>query len=451
MKKTICSILAVACLAGSIFAQEITPEALAEFEKTLQIDPATNQPYDFEGMEVVIGDWWSDPTAAPKTEREEYQRMYEAWVCETYNVNIAQKKILEWLTAPDQIKDILKTAGAKSENYVLISDTRGIFDNIEAGLVADLSKIKNVNFRDPKFNQAVVDEFKRGKSFYSFNYGPSEVREVVFYNKKLVEAAGFDPDFPYELQKLGKWNWKNFELVCKAVSQADCYGIGGQAASLVTGAVFSNGGVFVSKENNGTFKNQTTSSKTVEAINWIRDINSLYGDPGQGNWDDYQKNFAAGKTAFCVDSLYMNNTYKDMNPNLDIGIIGFPNGPAGGKEITTAFNDAFYIFPAAYDSKRAEKVMKAVDIFFTKNPFDKNYTLLDDSTYSRMDKRAVLETIPTLQFSGSVRYDTIIPNVDINPVIWGIVWKGSNVDAAKAFGEKKAELDKILSEYKLVK
>lgn len=447
MKRIILSIAALACLTGNIFAQNISPEARKEFEKTLQIDPATNQPYDFDGMEIVIGDWWSDPTAVPKTEREKYQRMYEVWVRETYNVNIYQKKIMEWDTAPTVINEILKTADAKSSNYVFFTDNRKIVENISSNLIFDLSKIKSVNFKASKYNQAVIGKFKKGKSFYSFNYGPSEVREVVFYNKKLVEAAGFDPDFPYELQKLGKWNWKNFELICKAVSQTGCFGISGPAAVLASSAVVSNGGVYVSKENNGTFKNQTTSSKTVEAINWIRDVNTLYGDPGQGNWNDYQKNFAAGKTAFCVEQLYMNNNFKDMNPNLEIGIVGFPNGPSGGKEIKSFIDDAFYIIPSAYNTERAEKIMKAVEIFLTENPFDKNYTI--QNNFERIDNRAVLETIQKLQTSGVTRYDTIIPDLNVDPVIWGIIWKGSNVDAAKAFEDKKAEIDDIVSQYKL--
>ena len=88
------------------------------------------------------------------------------------------------------------------ENYVFTIDGRSATTGVKANLFYDLSKIKSVNYKDAnKYEQGTVNLLKKGDSFYGFNLGKPEPRNGVFFNKRILQENGYDPDYPYDLQK----------------------------------------------------------------------------------------------------------------------------------------------------------------------------------------------------------------------------------------------------------
>lgn len=453
MKKLLTGILLLAFVATSVFAQiKVSKEAKATFDKTIQIDPKTKKPYDLGGLEVMIGDWWSDKNNVPRSDYEIKQTMWVQWVCDTYNVKVYRDKYTEWGDAPEKIKDIFTSATASDNKcYVLLSRPDSVMSIVDEGLAADLSKVTYVDFKNEIFNQSSLDKIKKGKSFYSFSAGNPGLGHIIYYNKDLIRKAGFDGDFPYELQKLGKWNWKNFELLLSAVTNGDSSGFTGSTADLVRTAVLSNGGAFVTKNNDGTFSNTTTSANVVDAANWVRDINNKYGYQNKTDrWDEYKTAFAEGKVAFLVEKLDMFPSYRDeYKMNIDIGMVNFPVGPKGGKITKVDTNNEMFMIPAAYGTDKVNKIMKAVELFMTLNPLSPDYVMEEDPWFAGVDSRFFKETFPIIEKNTVCTYDNLIPGFNIHEVAWSSIWKGSTVNFKDAYSSKKAEWDILVDQFSI--
>ena len=65
----------------------------------------------------------------------------------------------------------------------------------------------------------VVKLLEKGNSFYAFNFGVPEPREGMFFNKRILQENGYDPDLPYDMQKDGTWTWETFEELCKKLTR----------------------------------------------------------------------------------------------------------------------------------------------------------------------------------------------------------------------------------------
>ena len=85
-----------------------------------QVNPDTKKKWDFKGMEVIIGDWWSDPTAPTASKAQEDERAWRQWTCDTYNVKITQQAVSGWGSNPQFVSNFCITGG--DENYVFIID-----------------------------------------------------------------------------------------------------------------------------------------------------------------------------------------------------------------------------------------------------------------------------------------------------------------------------------------
>lgn len=46
----------------------------------------------------------------------------------------------------------------------------------------------------------------------------AEPRKGVFFNKRLLNDAGVDPEEIYDLQAKGEWTWEAFEALCEKLT-----------------------------------------------------------------------------------------------------------------------------------------------------------------------------------------------------------------------------------------
>ena len=184
---------------------------------TIQTD-ASGKVYDFKKMDIIVGDWWSNPDAAPASKQQEDDLAWKKFTCDVYNVNIKQQAVSGWNSNPQFVSNFCITGG--EENYVFIIDGRSAATGVKANLFYDLSKIKSVNYHDAnKYDQGVVNKLVQGDSFYCFGWGKPEPKNGMFFNKRILEENGFDPNLPYDLQKQGKWTWAVFEDMCKKLTR----------------------------------------------------------------------------------------------------------------------------------------------------------------------------------------------------------------------------------------
>lgn len=399
-----------------------------------QKDPATKKIWDFKGMEVIIGDWWTDPDAAPASKKQEDDFAFRAWSNETYNMNVKQASVSGWGSNPQFVSDFCISGG--DENYVLIIDTRSASTGMKANLFYDLSKIKSVNYKDAKkYEQGTVALLAKGNSFYGFNWGKPEPRNGVFFNKRILQENGYDPDYPYDLQKSGKWTWETFEDMCKKMTKdtdndgiIDQYAMASFNTEFSYAALDSNNAKIIDRDANGKFINVAGSENAMEAWNWIQHMFVTYQQPqGEGaNWDYFYNSFVNGEVAFLADQEYNaqpNGKFNSMAD--DYGFVCFPMGPKGDGVYKTVHQNNICIIPSCYDDARAEKIAKAVDLWLEPTPGYENPDDWHEDYYASFrDTRAVDETLELMAKTPNPRYDVLIAGLNQGDIIWPLCGGG---------------------------
>ncbi|MCR4735191.1 MAG: hypothetical protein K5829_09330 [Treponema sp.] len=431
-KKAVCigiaSLMVVSALSAAPKKGKKGKDPFKKEEK--QKDPKTRKVYNFKGMEVIIGDWWSDADRAPATKNEEDLFEWRDWTNDTYNMKVIQKAVSGWGSNPQFVSNFCITGG--DENYVFIIDGRSANVGIKAGLYYDLSKITSVDYKNnPNYDQGCVMKLAKGDSFYSFNWGKPEPKNGMFFNKRILQENGLDPDLPYDLQKSGKWTWESFEDICKKVQKdtdndgvIDVYAMSSFNSEFSYAALDSNGGSIIGRDKDGKYFNNAGSEKSMEAWNWIQRMFTTYQlpQPEGANWDYFYTAFLNGETCFLADQEYNaqpNGRFATMAD--DWGFVCFPLGPHGNGVYKTIHDTNMCVIPSCYNAETANNIAKAVDLWIIPHPDYRGEDAWKEGYYGGFrDARAVDETLELMAKTPNPRYDTLISGLSQGDMIWGI-------------------------------
>ena len=78
-------------------------------------DPATGEPYDLGGINVVIYSWFTDGTS--DDDYGEALEEYHEWLTETYNFTLERQQLGGWGDCPQALVDYVTTGG--DDNYYI--------------------------------------------------------------------------------------------------------------------------------------------------------------------------------------------------------------------------------------------------------------------------------------------------------------------------------------------
>ncbi len=400
--------------------------------------------YDLGGMEIVIRDWWTawPPTDddVAKTEYDEAKEEYLDWIQTTYNFKIHQEKLDEWGDTPQKFVDYA-SAPDDGANYVwVLRRDPAVMSAMASGLMKDLSKLSCLDFSAKKFQLNKTHElFKYGDAIYAMYGDYSEPRTGMYFNERLLKEAGIDPEEIYDLQKNGQWTFDKFEELCKKVRQDknndgvyEVYAFGCNNGVMTEQAVYSNGGEFVGKDASGKFVYKVDDPKTVEGLNWARDMFTEYRlqDPEGAEWDYYKNAFLNGEFVFLPDQAYlMNNDLKpayDADGNLTnpgmtdpVGFVMFPKGPQM-SDYTNCWDNNLMCIPGNYSDEKAWKIAFAWNLYTDANvalPGFEDYKAWKNQYANGVvsDLRAINETLDMMTTKGMVTYHGLIPTIDMGP------------------------------------
>ncbi len=429
-KKTMLLVVAALMVASPLSAAKKAKKGNPFKNEVKEKDPKTKKVYDFKNMEVIIGDWWTDPDHTPSTKEEEDRFAFRDWINSTYNVRVKQMAVSGWGSNPQFVSNFCITGG--DENYVFIIDGRSANTGVKANLFYDLSKIKSVNYKDAsKYDQGCVQKLVKGDSFYAFNWGKPEPKNGMFFNKRILEENGLDPELPYDLQAQGKWTWETFEDICKKVQKdtdndgvVDVYAMSSFNSEFSYAALDSNGGSIIGRDKNGKYFNNAGSENSMEAWNWIQRMFATYQlpQPEGANWDYFYTAFMNGETCFLADQEYNaqpNGRFSSMADNW--GFVCFPLGPHGDGVYKTLHDTNMCVIPSCYDAETAEKIAKAVDLWITPHPDYRGEDSWKEGYYGGFrDPRAVDETLELMAKTPNPRFDTLISGLSQGDMVWGI-------------------------------
>lgn len=445
MKRTLSLALALMMALGGLAALAETYEF--SYGETIQIRKDENgNTLDLGGIEVIIGDWWSGDPAAPATAAEEATAEYQQWIQDTYNFKIRQVAVSGWADNPDFFTNFVTTGGP--ENYVLIMRPDVVATPMVNGLFYDLATLKALDFTEEKWNKSVLEVMTRGESIYGMRPIASEPRDGIWFNKRLLEEAGIDPDSLYDMQRDGTWTWQAFEDICAKITRdtdndgvIDVYATASQQGGVFNVALATNNAAFVKKDENGKLYNATSEDAFLEAANWVVKMSTTYEmpQPEGANWDWTFAAFINGDVAMTVHQDYFKSTLASSMTD-PYGFVMFPVGPKGDG-YKTVYSDNTYVIPANYDAERAEKIATAFDLYTDPTPGYEDEEAWKSSYYNFFsDARAVDETIDMMRRNeyGVTFLSNMVPGYDLGPQFyWNTYGRGGWRTVAEQLEESK--------------
>lgn len=409
MKKLVAmflTLLMLVSIASFALATEV-PEGYPE----LILDKDGNV-VDLGGIEVIIADYWSaaDGTPNPATDAAtEAQYEWRDWIQETYNFKISQRGLSDWEGNPEAFLNFASTGG--DENYMWIMRPDSVATPMGSGLLYDLASIDCLDLTDPRLNAATMAAMSNGDSVYGVSHGAMEPRQVVFFNKRLVEDAGIDPESIYDLQLNNEWTWDKFVELLQQCNRdtdndgvIDSYAMASNTTDVFLAAVANNNGRFFDFVD-GKYVVTANSDEAVEALTWAVDTLKAYQmpQPDGSEWNWFFAAFKNGQAAFSVIQSYSANPGSDLDGMVDdFGMVAFPTGPkAAPGSYKTRASENITVMPNVYDADRAWKIAFAWQLWTAETPGYEDS--LDpeawkSSFYNRFrDDRAVDETYAMLR------------------------------------------------------
>lgn len=413
---------------------EVTPEPTETPDAYTILTDENGNKYDLGGMEIIIRDWWSSG------ERSEAQNAYDEaryeyydWIQETYNFTIKEQAIGDWGSNPQDFVDYATTGG--NENYIFVLRQAGeVVSAMNSELMYDLSTLDCLDFTEEKWGSNVHILMSKGSSIYGMRGTDAEPRGCIYFNKRLLEEAGIDPDDLYKWQEAGEWTWEKFEEICAKVQRdtnsdgiIDVYAMVQQGAEFHKQAVFSNGGSFIGKDSSGLFYNNLESAETIEALTWSVRMRETYEmpQPDGSNWDYFVAEFKNGSAVFFTDQVYRaGQNLKDMVD--DFGCIVFPMGPKA-DDYTGFYEDNVLVIPACYDEEKAWKIAFAYNLYTQPIPGYEDTETWQAGYYgSFRDTESVDLTLARLVTGGELMHHLMVSGIDLgNDLLYSLGYADS--------------------------
>lgn len=394
--------------------------------------------YDLGGMEVIIRDWWSSgEEPEPQNAYDEARKEYLDWIQDTYNFTIKMCAIGDWASAPGDLAEYASAGG--DENYIFtVWQGTSLTAAMNSGLLYDLSELDCLDFTEKKWVSGVHNLLSDKDGSYGMNANTPEPRTGVFFNKRLIREAGYEPNDIYKWQESGEWTWEKFVELCDAVQRdidndgvIDVYGETSQRISVYSAAVYSNCGEFVGKDENGNYVNELESAPTLEALNWGVDFINNYELPvsAEANWDYYVTAFREGKAAFCVDDTYRFNDFSLMED--DWGFVCFPKGPRA-TDYTNVYQDNVLVIPACYGAEKAWKLAFAYNLYTNPIPGYEDYEGWQSGYMTKSkDIESVELTLARMVKNGMVTYHSMVPGIELGEdILWTLGYPDANGELA---------------------
>ncbi|WP_305767501.1 ABC transporter substrate-binding protein [Candidatus Epulonipiscium viviparus] len=370
---------------------------------------------DFGGMKITLGNWATKYQGEPEEKasaQDEALWEYRNEMMDKHNFTFEMIGVGRWQDIPELFSTSTMAGEPAASMFRFNASLVGVAK--DSGLAYDLATLENFDLDDPKWSQPLREIMTVGDSVYGI--APiSRPSKVLFFNKRLFEEAGLDPDLLYDLQASGDWTWDQFMEISQQVTRDtdndginDIYAISISSGNFTAAAVFSNGGSYIAKDEDGMFYNNTMSSESLKAFEWA----NAYYDTGFGTaperWDGHQDLFVTGKIAMYLGNESEAATRFSTDMTDDYGLVVFPKGP-DAENYTALFNDSAFVIPNSFSKDEAEAIAFAYDMWMDPAP---GYDGPDDWMAALYpiyrDPRAVEESIALMRSNGVATSDLSI-------------------------------------------
>lgn len=401
-------------------------ECLVEFELEHSLIPMpTEGPAEvrnLNGLQIIIGDTYSpEVTSAPTNAWEEARMLYREEIMEVHNCTIAAKKVADW----DEMQEIYISSVEAGEPVAQVFelDYRFLAKPLSKRLFYDLATLEELGIslnereRKDKWSDAVNKVMTKGKSVYGMRWSWMEPGGGVFFNKRLLEEAGLDPNLPYDLQASGEWTWSKFAELCEELTRdtdgdgkTDVYATCSDGTDTLQCLVSSTGEDFIAVDKDGNVYNNSKSESVLGAMEFAAELYEKgyeMPEPTNAASDWYISAFQEGKAAMQFAEEALCKPDAPYGENCMTDAIGFvvPPKPDGQEEYYTYVYGNVWVIPSCYDEKTAADIAFAFHLYTNETPGYNDPASYQEPYYSHFeDERACDETLP---YYNDKRKDTV--------------------------------------------
>ena len=190
----------------------------------------------------------------------------------------------------------------------------------------------------------VMDDFVKFDGKY-YAAGVTATPYVLYYNRDILAANGFDADEPKKLYESGQWTWDKFVEIARACTDEET-GIKGMENMFdeVFQASNCNAAVKVNKDHRFELNIQTPEMRhTLEMVQDIFNKNKVCGNGYVTGQNKFLKGKAAMHGAYAYEEDDFNQLKKDGTISIDFGITAFPAGPDNKEKKNFGHSTGFAI------------------------------------------------------------------------------------------------------------
>jgi ABC-type glycerol-3-phosphate transport system substrate-binding protein len=260
-------------------------------------------------------------------------------------------------------------AGQPSHDIMSVAAPHLFAQPATNGCFVDLNQYTDAfNWSDEKWNTQLQDIFRLNGKQYSCSVGYEGVGSmqgnlVMYFNKRLVKEAGYNPDDLYTWQKDGTWNWSKFEEIATKIaalstSGNQIWGAVNNDYQLYNNLCVSNGANWIVKDDTGVHFN-ADDSRCMTAFGFMQKLVKNNIMPAATTFNDY-KQFLEGKVGFIpeyIERLQHKDGYGGMQD--DFGLVMFPK--ADNAKTYQSINDWYSGWAILTGVKEPEKIALLVN------------------------------------------------------------------------------------------
>ncbi len=310
-------------------------------------DPVVETP-DLGGFELIMADWWSAleyEEGTPTTAMGQLITDYRHELYDTMNFSFQQIG----LSSLGDYHEVLVNSMLTKDGMFNIFQPKpeSVTSMASQGLLVDLYTVPELHLENNDlWSQKIIDYYTIGGKCYAARAALDEPRNAIIFNKRIFEDAGLDPNLPYTLYAEGNWDWEHFENLLETLTKdsnndgvTDIYGLAGGDGDVIDMGIYTNGAMYVDRDEEGYFVDGTLNPAFQEGVEWAvsliqKGYVESYNNPS-ASWDEDYVNFAQGKSAMIICQDWVIGSYF-TSMNDDYGYILLPAGP-NGHSCTTMY------------------------------------------------------------------------------------------------------------------
>jgi len=398
-----------------------------------------NPPRALRGMNIIIGNWWADydTTKTPPTAQwngsESQERMLE-WrkrIQQEFGFTMQEKNIAGWNEMP-QIAAISTMSGRPAASVFLLQPDWAMSLHKQGLLfpVSDSRAIAWTNNKIVDVNQMITQLFTFNRKTYAFQfgYGGSLHGQVIFFNKRLFQEAGLDPNLLYDLQKSGRWTWEEFIRVAKLLTRdinndgiIDTYAMTADLSTEILDVIVaSNNADYVSRDARGRLVNATNTPQFLQALQFairLQREGIMMPRPEGSAWDWYKPMFNDGKVAMRIEPEYVRQDLANIKD--DWGMVLPPKGPAASDYVVLT-DENVMVIPSTFNRNQVDAILWALQAWNA--PVDARWQTGLYPVFR--DVRAVDETMVMIRDPKRQRFrnNILVPGLNRGDIAWEMWW-----------------------------